>query len=313
MPRSGTTWIVHSLNLHPRICAFGELNLFSRNWLEPIGDGLLSSDQLDLLSDRLSRLTFSSSVSKTEEGHLKGDGWFTRTSRDDIPEVLAEARATLTGDARPVDLLDAIGRTFCTRENKDFWVEKSAVEGRRILKTLRRAPDARFVVTLREPAGFLKSYKYQGAQSGPRRRAYYVKRYHAFLGAMIWRKNYKAITRAVRRCPDRISVHVLIDDDSRRDALDAVCRFLGIAPEPAMYSLLDRKVNSSQVHDEDQRTLDAADLAWIRLLCRPKEPELQIPAGLPRTTPFDLIRSLPSLVSWMFRIWRMKGERESTA
>ena len=313
MPRSGTTWIVHSLNLHSRICAFGEVNLFSRNWLEPTADGLLSSDQLDRQAERLSRLTFSSSVSKAEQHHLKGGGWFTGTSRDDIPEVIAEARATLTSDARPVDLLDAIGRTFCTREKKDVWVEKSAVEGRRILKTLDRAPGARFVVTMREPAGFLKSYKYQGAQSGPRRRAYYVNRYHAFLGAMIWRKNYKAITKAVRRCPDRVSVHVLNDDDSRRDALDAVCRFLGVAPEPAMYSLLDRKVNSSQVHAEDERTLDAADLAWIRLLCRAKEPELRIPAGLPRTTPFDLIRSLPSLVSWMFRIRRMKAERVSTA
>ena len=86
----------------------------------------------------------------------------------------------------------------------------------------------------------------------------------------------------------------------RRDALQQICRHLGVEPDDAMYGLLGTKVNSSRISSQE-RPLESGEIAWLRLLCTSDIPELQISEDVPKTSILDLLKSILSLVPWMTR------------
>ena len=299
LPRSGTTWLVQSLNLHPKILAFGETHFFSKRWIHPSQNGRYSSSELDAVWKTLANCPFwSSTPLKKDLG--KSPGWFSRTSFDDLPEVIASARRRVATNPTPAEVLDAVGQAFCEREGKRFWVEKTASEGKNVLSTARKMSDARFILTMREPMGFFRSYKFQGAQMKKDLRDMYAARYHPFLAAVVWRLTFRNIRKARSKYPDRVSVLNLSDDQARRHGLQEICRFVGVEPDEAMYALLGKKVNSSDTTD-DVRSLDRADLAWIRYLCRVDEPGLRIGEDLSDIGFLDLLKSIAGIPAWMLR------------
>ena len=300
LPRSGTTWLVHSLNRHPKILVFGETHIFSRKWFLPGSDGTYSPGQLESIWSRLSECHFSASVPLKKDLGFKRPGWFTQTCRDDVPEVIAHAR-TLVGDRPgPAEVLNALGQAFCAREGKSFWAEKTAEEGKYVNTTVDRMPDARFLLLMRNPIDFLRSYKYQGVQLKPSVRHFFQRRYHPLLAAAVWRKTYKAIQKIQRSHPDQTSLHILSSNESRRKALDSACELLALEPCDDIYEGLDDRVNSSSTPGFE-RTLDRSDIAWMRALCSVNHPEMKIPEDTPRTNTLDLLKSIPSTISWIFR------------
>ena len=92
LPRSGTTWLVQSLNEHPEILAFGETHFFTRRWVRPSRNGRYTSAGLKRVWRNLSSCPFWAAVPlKKDLG--KRPGWFSRTSFDDLPEVLESGPA----------------------------------------------------------------------------------------------------------------------------------------------------------------------------------------------------------------------------
>lgn len=300
LPRSGTTWLVHSLNRHPEILVFGETHFFSRRWVAPGPDGTYSPQQVQSMWSNLATCPFWASVPLKEDLGTKGPGWLTRTSRDDVPELIETARTLVGPRPGPADMLGAIGRAFCAREGKSVWIEKTAEEGKCVGETMMRMPDARFIVTMRDPVGFLRSYKYQGSQSGSERRKFFSDRYHPILGALVWRRTYRSLLRLRNQYPDQVSMHVLCNSQNRRAALESACHHLGVPPDPAMYEALDAKVNSSSMGSAE-RILDREDIAWLRALCTVDDPELTISDDLPKTGSIDLLKSVPSIIRWALR------------
>lgn len=300
LPRSGTTWLVHSLNRHPKILAFGETHLFSRKWSAPGPDGTYSPDQLELLWSNLLKSHFSASVPLKKDLGKSGPGWFTQTCRDDIPEVLRDARSRVGPRPGPSEILDAIGQAFCAREGKSVWAEKTAEEGKFINATIKLAPNARFLLLMRNPVDFLLSYKYQGLQLEAPVRQFFRRRYHPLLAGLVWRKTYKSIQKIKSTHPDQVSVHILSSNARRRQALESACGFLGLEPCDAIFEGIDDRVNSS-LKPGAERILDRFDVAWTRLLCSVDDPELKIPDEVSQTNLFDLFKSIPSTISWMFR------------
>ena len=300
LPRSGTTWLVRSMNRHPKVLVFGETHFFSRRWIAPDKDGTYSPDKLESLWASLSTCPFWAAVPLKEDLGERGPGWFTRTSRDDIPAVIESARGMVGSNPRPGEVLDAVGRAFCLREGKSFWVEKTAIEGKHAARTIRNVPDARFILTMRDPVGFMRSYKYQGIQHGRSTRDFYVDRYHPFLAALVWRRSYRSLCKLKNRHPEQVSLHVLSSEANRRAALESICRQLGVEPADEIFEGLGQRVNSSSLGAED-RALDRADIAWLRALCSVEDPEMAISDEYPKTGFLDLLKSVPSIIRWGIR------------
>ena len=307
LPRSGTTWLVHSMNLHPMILAFGETHFFTKRWIHPSQNGRYSPSELDALWKTLSSCPFWSSTPLKEQLG-KSPGWFSNTSFDDLPEVISSARRLAGSDPTPADVLDSIGRAFCEREGKQFWVEKTASEGKNVLSTAKKMRDARFILTMREPVGFLLSYKYQGAQFNQEIRDRHEARYHPLLAVLIWRLTYRSIRKVQSQYPDRVSVCVLSDDQARRDALNEICRQLGVEPDDSMHDLMKTRVNSSAIK-ADERTLTRSELACIRFLCRVGDPRLKPSQDLSSIGLLDLFKSMLSIPGWVIRnIFKPRGD-----
>ena len=302
LPRSGTTWLVRSLNQHPKILAFGETHFFTRRWVRPSRNGRYSSSGLRRVWRNLSSCPFWSAVPlKKDLG--KRPGWFSRTSFDDLPDVLESARQIAGPSPTPAGVLDSIGRAFCQREGKSVWVEKTATHGKSVLAIARKMPDARFILTMREPIGFFRSYKFQGSQSSRATRERHARRYHPFIAALVWRLTYRATRKLRLRHPKSASVFIMSNDEQRRLALEETCRILGVAPDDAMYGTCGIKVNSSDV-SEEKRPLDSSDLACIRFLCNVEDPGLKIQMDLSKAGVFTFLKAILTLPFWFIRYLR---------
>ncbi len=305
LPRSGTSWMVNSLNLHPEILAFGETHFFSRNWFRPRVNGSYTPRQLEALWTRLSSCPFWSSVPLKKDLGVN-QGWLLNTSQDDIPDVISSARRMVGPEPKPADVLHALGQSFCEREGKRFWVEKTAIEGKYVSKIAKLIPGIRFVLTIREPLGFFRSYKFQGIQHGADSRRRHEERYHPFLCMLVWRMTIRSVRKLQKRNPEQVSVVILSSDSRRREALQEVCRHLGVAPDEAMYSLQGDRVNSSDVISQE-RTLSRADMAWIRFFCKVDDPELRFDDAQVEAGVLDLLRSMAGIPRWgvrlLFRKW----------
>ena len=138
MPRSGTSWLVASLNAHPDITGFGEAEFFSKRWVAPTRDGSYSDDQLQQILANLRRCFFASTVPLAKDLEKQSLGWMRTLSRDDIPKLIDTVEESLELPVRPADLLDAVGRAFCESEGTRRWVEKSASEGAWMRRTCGR-------------------------------------------------------------------------------------------------------------------------------------------------------------------------------
>ena len=299
LPRSGTTWLVHSLNLHPMILAFGETHFFTKRWIHPSQNGRYSPSELEAVWKKLASCPFWSTTPVRGQ-LLKSAGWLSKTTFEDLPEVISSARRLAGSNPTPADVLDSIGRAFCEREGKQFWVEKTASEGKNVFSTAKKIPDARFILTMREPVGFLLSYKSQGTQLSQKARDRHATRYHPLLAAFIWRLTYRSIRKVQMQYPDRVSVHILSDDQARRDALHEVCRQLGVEPDDSIYGLIKKRVNSSVINT-DERTLARSELACIRFLCRADDPRLKPSENLSDIGLLDLFKSILTIPGWLIR------------
>lgn len=303
MPRSGTSWLVHSLNAHPDISAFGEAQFFSTRWVAPSRNGFYSEDELQKALAHLRRCDFSSSVPLAEDLGRSSAGWMKRISRDDIPRLIDAAEESLDSPVRPIDLLDAVGRAFSECEGTKRWIEKTASEGAWMRRTIQHVPNARFIVTLRRPDGFMRSYKYQGLQRSPDARARHLRRYHPLLAAVVWRKSYNCAMYMLEKYPDQVSIHVLDGPESNREVLETACRFLEIEEHPDIFSIPPGS-NSSFTSTTGSHELDQHDWVWLRLLCDVDDELVSIPGDAQRPGFPTLVASSLKLAPWSLRFVR---------
>ena len=283
--------------MHPELLVFGETHFFSLRWVEPASDGRYTPDQLEKVWSNLSDCPFWASVHPDPDHANEEPGWLTKTSRGDIPEVIDQARSLIGPDPTPEEVLDALGRAFCIREGKSFWMEKTADEGKAVVHTIRSAPDAQFLLVMRDPIGFIRSYKYQGAQYDPEVRAFFKKRYHPILAALIWRKTYQSLSWLRNTHPDQCSLHIPTTNEERLSVLTTACKLCGLEPTPEMTESIESSINTSK-SSTIERKLSRADIAWARALCSVDDPRLAITDDHPKTGYLDLIRSIPSLIAW---------------
>ena len=164
-------------------------------------------------------------------------------------------------------------------------------------------PHARFILTMREPIGFFRSYKFQGTQSSRATRERHARRYHPLIAALVWRLTYRSTRKLCLRRPESASIFIMSDEEQRRLALEETCRILDVPPDDAMYALTETKVNSSDVKREE-RPLDTSDLACIRFLCNVEDPGLKIQMELSEVGVLAFLKAILTLPLWFIRFLR---------
>lgn len=223
MSRAATTWMCKCLNEHPQVAAFGESLFWGRRFLPPEGDGRYTPAQLEALYDFHKGGTMIHAVVGEGPGNLR------RLNRENLPERLREAFDRAGERPTPAELFIAICDMVAEAEEKPMVVEKTPHHLRWIDRIEAALPGSRYIVMIREPYGFMLSYKHQGDRKREEVRRRFRRRWHPFACALVWRSYMKAMDAAAARHGDQtLVVHFGDVQSNPGDVLDRVQRFLGV-------------------------------------------------------------------------------------
>ena len=292
MSRSGTTWMSHCLNMHKECATFGETLFWGRNYVEPQGNGRYRDEIFRDLVSRISDIKLDSE--RAEFGKLKTNtliGW-----SQDMPKYLLALE-----DKTPVNLFKMICQFVINSEGKRVAIEKTPHHVNWIPRINKVLPDSRFIVMVREPYGFMRSYKYQGLQAGERVRRIFERQYHPVQAALVWRGYAKSIIRATEDYSDKVIVirnEQLIDDP--RNVLKRVSRFLGLSSDDISFDTIPARANSSIV-GASKLELDSADYFWMNLIARKQIKNLGYDINNSPYYFVEIVTTFIKLPLWIFR------------
>lgn len=302
MSRGGTTWLARTLNQHSRVAAFGETRFWASAYVEPRKDGTYTPDQVrSILKPLKMRLLSFAITVGTGPGSMKN------VSLKNMRDLIDEEFEGLDSDLTPGELFVRICSVFTTAEDKDVAIEKTPQHVNWIDRIHKWLPDSRFILMVREPYGFMLSYKHFGdrATDAPKLRRYYRKLYHPVGCALVWRTYLRASLAAAERHPGHAMI--LRTDEVRADpraALERVQGFLELEPE----GLAGRvpEVNTS-FPGGDKPSLRPEDLFWMNLLCRKEIRSLGVEVRRAGMAPGRVLLSLVRLPLWgIWTIWDLK-------
>ena len=192
MPRAGTTWLCRSLNQHREVAAFGESMFWGKGYIAPTGAGRYDTEEMVRVRKGLSSRPFETTID------VDGSGSMQRIRRTDIPGLVHSSLGGLE-HASPGETFLRFCSGMAQADGKHHWIEKTPhhlIFAKRILKEL---PESRFVVTLREPYGFMLSYKHQPGHDASQKCARdFRHRYHPLGCALVWRNSLRAARRMLQ-------------------------------------------------------------------------------------------------------------------
>ena len=305
MSRAGTTWMSRVLNEHSRIAAFGESLFWGRGYTEPGADGAYSVEQMRALGRRLARNRWGPYGNAAGALRSAGsDGW-DGALHETIASSFDAVGAPLTPAACYERLCDAVRRC----EDKPIVVEKTPHHLNWSDRIWRAFPGARFIVMLREPYGFMRSYKHQGDRLSPDVRRAFQRRYHPIAAALVWRGYRAAAAALTQRAPEQ-AVVVHLDELTHDEAavLERVQRLIGVDVEPLAGRV--SAANTSFPSDHGALpALDAADVFWMNRIAGRRirthgYTAQQTPRGL-WVIVWSVLR-LPGWVAWNVRDMRRR-------
>jgi len=253
MPRAATTWMCKCLNAHPDAAAFGESSIWGRAFVEPQEDGTYDAAQLKWIVDRLKDGGVLKSTLGDQPGCLQ------HLTEASFPQHLDRA---FDGAERltPREVHQCMAAAVAEGEGKPCAIEKSPHHLMWLDRIMTYAPDAKCIVMLREPYGFMLSYKHWiGRDDYARKR--FRQRYHPIACALVWKAYMRAAAEAGRKYGNQLLfVHV---EDVKRDAqavLAEAQRFFGLSVVP----LADKVPPDNTSFQQRKRPeLRGADVFWM--------------------------------------------------
>jgi hypothetical protein len=278
--RGGTTFMNKVLNLHPRVVGFGESAFFGRVWTEPDpATGLLSRADVEehLRVFRDARW----GPNRGEVGTLPE--WVGRGQPRwaELINRLAAERGLPGDGATPRQTFDILCHAMAEACGADLVIEKTPHHVGMSDRIEQSYPNTRYVVMLREPYAFLRSYKNQGLQFEESHHNAVQRLYHPIGAALIWRGFARQVSRLMQRAPDR-ALRVSLDELRADEAgtLRRVQEHLGLDPVDLAGKV---KPDNSSMTDGAVE-LDAGELWWINRLAGKEIKRLGFPY---RPVPFS--------------------------
>jgi hypothetical protein len=258
LPRSGSTWLGCALARHPHVAVFGETSFFGRLFVPPRADGAYGAAELERVRALQRRRGWRETTGDSSPGPegASGEKW---------ASLVDVALAAVGPPASPAEVFSALAAEVARRAGKPRVIEKTPHHLHWLPRLASSYPDARFVVTLRDPYEFAASFLGLGRRLPTRTaRALDLPWRHPLVAALFWRSYANAVERALGRYPDR-TLLVRLEEIRERpgDALGRVQAFLGL--DPAALDG-DQGINSSFAKGAPRPAEEIA-VAWINAVC----------------------------------------------
>jgi hypothetical protein len=257
MPRSGSTWLGRALGRHPDVAVFGETCFYGRLYVPPRADGLYGAEELE----KVRRIQRERDWETTTSDPNGGDPpWRPGEYAALVDDVIGRLQPPLP----PQDALAAIATAVAAREAKPRVIEKTPQHVHWLPRVAEGFPEARFILTLRDPYAYMASYQRLGRRIDNKlTRILDLSWRHPLIAALFWRSYSTSIERALARYPDR-TLLVRTEDAAGRpgEVLTGVQTFLGL--QAADLSGVEG-LNSS-FREGEPRALRGTDVLWMNLV-----------------------------------------------
>ncbi len=230
-PRTGTTLVKEILNRHPDVHLFDEVHFFERVWddrgrLGDLADPASRARAIERVLDIVRRFGSDADVAA------------------ELTAAEYDARLVAAGPTYP-NLARVLFTTQAARKGAAVWGDSSPQDILYLATILAWWPDARIVALVRDPRGFLSSYK----NYHRRNVATYRERYNPLPVSMLWRSYMTALLEA-EKAPWASAVLRFRYEDLVADPEAAVRRLAahaGVSFDPAMLQV--ERANTSFVPD----------------------------------------------------------------
>jgi Sulfotransferase family len=257
MPRSGSTWLGRALGRHPEVAVFGESCFYGRLYVPPRSDGSYGAEELE----RVRAIQREQDWETTTTDPNGGDPpW----QPGEYAALVDDAIASLQPPVAPRDVLAVIAAAVAARESKPRVVEKTPQHVHWLPRVAAGFPDARFILTMRDPYDYMASYQRLGRRiDGRLRRLLDLSWRHPLIAALFWRSYSTSIQRALARFPDR-TVLVRTEDlrDRPAEALASAQSFLGL-PQADLFGT---EGTNSSFREGEPRVPSGTDVLWMNLV-----------------------------------------------
>lgn len=290
MSRAGTSSMVNALNLRGDTIAFGETGF----WGVPkmIDNTPLPRKGLERLRQIYSGVGMTSL--KTGEAGL---------DTDEVRITISNAIATQNNNRKPSDVFRAIGASMARLSGRQYWVEKTPFHMMYADKVIEFYKDVRIIVCIRNPEGFLKSYKHQGDRKRETVRKNFQSLYHPAIASFICSRYYKKAVELQSKFPEQILVLRLEDTiKSPKATMRLVGQHLKL-PKAETYEY--PKSNSSFTPNNITQSLAPIDMFWLRLFMKSTSKRLDYNTSESRVSMVTILGSVFHLIVWPFKNLRL--------
>lgn len=293
MSRAATTWLAKCFNEHSQTAVIGENGFWGKRYIEP-------ADAKGYSSDQIARI-----LSQQRDGRMvravigSGPGMLREVSEENIGDLLEAEYSQLQPPVTPGELHRAALRAVARAETKQWTIDKTPQNVYWIARVVGEMPVAKFVSMVREPYGFMLSYKFQGRRKGKERWREFKRLYHPIACSLVWRAYIRASLRAQREYPQAVLI-VQFDDvrSNAEDVLREVQAHFGLEQE----SLAERvPADNTSFPGGVRPSLSGADRFWLNRIGGSVRDELGFerqPAGF---HPLQILVSCLTLPVWMAR------------
>lgn len=288
MSRGGTTWLTKLLNAHSDCVALGETTFWGRGYIKPASEDL-----------RYTEAEFFAAKDVLLQTQLitcgDGVGCFAR-----LTQLAWESRVrdiSYKGQT-PCELFDAAMNAACLVEEKSRWVEKTPHHLNSIDRIISSYPNAKFIVQVRDPYGFMSSYKYQGERKQENAKRYFRRLYHPIACSILWKRYFRQSVAVAKKYPEY--VQLLKFDDLKvapKSVYARVLDFLDLAHQPFPEGVQDKNSSFNQVV---QRKLSNADVFWMNALASREIDEIGAVKQQASVFSFSVLKSILTLPIWFF-------------
>lgn len=294
MSRGGTTWLGHCLNEHPQVAVFGESLYWGRNYLSPNEGGGYTTDQVRRALQLLAK------DCKAFLG--EGEGNLKQIDRDQWKLLLGRVEVK---ECSPAAVFQRVCELVREIEGADFVVEKTPHHVNWIPRILNAYPSAKFAVMVRDPYGFMLSYKHQGDRKHGFAKRDLQALYHPFACAYMWRGYMNSALRMHQSF--EAQTHIVRFEELRESpekCWNDVLNFFEV-PLASLVTVSDRNSSFTGV----KRTLKPIDIFWMNLIAGSAIKEggyLKMKSGVKIV---ELLGSICGLIPWGFRAAKLLKSR----
>ncbi|MEA5596118.1 sulfotransferase [Rivularia sp. UHCC 0363] len=293
MSRGGTTWLGKCLNEHPDTAVFGESLFWGRAYIQPQEDGTYSQKQVDNILSRL--------IQHGCEAFLgKGNGNLKNITPNNLKNLIPTAFGNTEFVPTPVSVFKKICQTICEAESKKITIEKTPHHVNWIDRIIRAMPNSRFVIMIREPYGFMLSYKHQGDRWQEPERTKFKRLYHPLICSLLWRGYIRAATYATHSYAQNTLVVRTEDMKSDSEAvLNEVQKFFLLNPVSKLASKIPPDNSSFLI--AERPSLKSEDIFWMNLVASKEISQFGFEKQSSMIEPLRILCSILQLPIWTIR------------